>query len=127
MKEIKLVHFGEHEANDAVGRELPWELWAFLVRQLGYGEVRLSELEKKISFPEFVPFAEMFKSLLQQLDDGKLDVRPCLNCEVLFDVNTHEGIFADADELEGFLCEGCAKTMTAWDYFFRFLTPASRG
>ena len=121
MKEIRDRRLTYEEASRLLGREVPEGWWELLVRRLRYPELRLDMEKRTLTLPEFVPFAELFAGALKEIDRGDIDVRHCLACSRFYDVNTEEGIFARPDDLEGFVCEECARGLSAWDFFHRHM------
>ena len=122
MREIGHEEISVAEANAKVGREFSAALWEFLVRRMNYGEISLERESGKIRYPDYVPFQEFFRGLIEELDQGRADARPCGACQRVFDVNVDEGIFARPDVLERFICKECAEKLSAWDLFHNHMT-----
>jgi len=121
MKEIRDRRLSFEEASALLGREVPDGWWELLVRRLRYPDLRLDVDKRTLTLPEYVPIVELLTPVLEEVDRGDVDARPCLACGSYFDVNTEDGIFSRPDELEGFVCEGCARGLTAWDFFHRHM------
>ncbi len=122
MKEIRDQVIPVHEANARVGEDFSPAMWEFLVRRMNYPAMRFHRETATISCPGFVPFAEFFQGVIAEVKTGALDARPCRVCSRVFNVNAESGIFARPDALEGFICETCARALSAWDFFHDHLT-----
>jgi len=117
MREIRTEEITIAKANDAVGETLPPGLWEFLVRRLRYPEIRFDAPGGVIRYPGFIPIETMLREALEEIRGSGVDARPCGVCAEWRDVNAEEGIFANPRSLEGFICEECARAMSAWTFF----------
>jgi hypothetical protein len=122
MKEIKTESISIERANESVGEDLPLGMWAFLVGRLSYPDIQVDAGEKVIRYPGFIPIEQLLGETLEDIRRTGVDARPCTACGAWMDVNVAEGIFAKPDALEGFICERCARDMSAWTYFHEHLT-----
>ena len=116
-------HEGDHE-NRHTDFSLP--LWAKEIRPQGLGEslkkvgIGITDVKldgNDVVFSSFIPVEQLFRETLQELDQGGGHPDACLQCREYFDVETEDGIFADPQQLSGFVCRGCAETMSAWTFF----------
>ena len=74
-----------------------------------------------IRYPSFVPFKQLAEEWIEGIEQGLYDVRQCVRCAGYFDVGKADGIFADPAEMEGFLCGSCADSITAREFFEKYL------
>jgi len=74
-----------------------------------------------IRYPNYVPFEELAREYIEGIEQGIYDVRVCERCAGYFDLNRTEGIFSRPADLTGFICMPCAESMTAREYFERYL------
>ncbi len=125
MKEIRDAETSIQEANKIVGQELESGVWSLLVSQMNYPDIKVDEEKGVITYPEFIPFAELFAESVKDLEKGKIDARSCLSCKRYYDVNIQQGIFARPNDLEGFICAECANSMSAFKFFHEYLTSGS--
>jgi len=118
MKDIKNETITVDEANARLGgKKFDDAFWEFLVRRLNYKECRFDRKTRTIHLPSFVPFEELFSEILKEMEERQNDFRPCAACGVYHDTGADAGIFSDPRRLEGFICETCAREMSAWDFF----------
>ncbi len=117
MKEIKDEVIPVDEANRRLGKSFGDAFWEFLVKRLNYKECRFDRKARTIVIPSFVPFEELFAEILKEMESRQNDFRPCGACGEYRDAGSDPGIFGDPRRLEGFICEPCAREMSAWDFF----------
>jgi hypothetical protein len=122
MKEIRDEEIPIDRANETVGETLSLGMWEFVLRRLAYPDIRLDEARGTIRYPGFIPIEAMLRETLEEMRRSGVDPRPCRVCAVWHDVNEAEGIFAKPESLEEFICEACAREMSAWTFFHDHLT-----
>ena len=115
MREVRERKQTYAELATTTGRDLEAGCWKLLLSKLALPEVTLDG--QGIRFPEYVPVLEMLAEGLRQLDSGEILARRCERCGEYHDLNVAEGIYADPEAMEGFLCRPCSEAMSAWEYF----------
>jgi len=121
MKQIRTAHIDVLEADRLAGRQLGRGLWALVLGKLHNSEIRMDPQTGVIHYPEFIPFEELVRDVLRRIDAGEITPRTCRSCRGTFDVNEEEGIFGDLDALENFLCRPCSETVTAREFYEKYL------
>jgi hypothetical protein len=121
MKRIEVLRVTPAEANDRLGVDMEPAFWEALVRLIDYPELVWEAAEGSIAYPSYVPFDELAKDFLEGIEQGIHDIRLCEVCGAYCDVDKTDGIFGNVEELTEFICAACADTMTARDYYTRFL------
>jgi hypothetical protein len=63
----------------------------------------------------------MLGDVMKDLTKGKFQVQECLGCKRAFDAASTPGIFRQPVQKQGFICRGCAKKLTAWEFYYDYL------
>lgn len=121
MQNIKQESYSISDANQALDVELTPNMWSFIVRMINYPELSFDSDKNTIEIDGYVPFKELAKEWITSIQDGSCDARKCEACNDYFDLNSTDGIFGNPQELEEFICYPCAESMTARDYYERFI------
>jgi hypothetical protein len=121
MQAIQQESITVEEANQSLSVELEPALWAFIVKMINYPELAYDDKTKHITYEGFVPFKELAKEWIVGINDNTYDVQKCQGCEAYFDINTAEGIYGKPDDFEAFICIPCAETMSAREYYQRYI------
>ena len=120
-REVRVRRITVSEANDELGVDMEAAFWEALVRFIAYPELVYDAKSQTISFPSYVPFRQLAEEWLEGIEQGIHDIRLCEVCEGYFDLDQSEGIFGRPELQEEFICIPCAESMTAKDYYERFI------
>jgi hypothetical protein len=121
MRRVEHEKLSVAEANDRLGVDMEPGFWEALVGLISYPELVWEPATESLCYPNYVPFEELAKEWLDGIESGMYDVRQCARCVGYFDVNQTPGIFGRPEELEEFICMGCAEAMTAREYYEKFI------
>ena len=121
MRNIKDEVLTIAQANDELGVEMEPSFWETLVSMLSYPDVTYDAASQTIRYPSFVPFKQLASEWIEGIEQGIYDVRQCVRCAGYFDMGKADGIFTEPVETEGFLCGRCADSITAREYFEKYL------
>jgi hypothetical protein len=115
MKKIRSRSLTWAELDARLGAR-PAAHWRYYLRALG-----LPELELQAGGASFADYLPVEALLADALASPKGDIRSCAECGEAFDIDRAEGIFADLQALEGWVCAGCARKLTAYDFFHKHM------
>ncbi|MCU0725676.1 MAG: hypothetical protein MUE73_07800 [Planctomycetes bacterium] len=121
MRQIRSEKLTVAEANQLLRVEMEPGFWAALVRIVNYPELTYDAAGKTIAFPSYVPFEQLAREFLQGVEHGLHDLRRCLRCKGTFEVGRDDGIFAKPAEMEDFLCLRCAESITAREFYEKYM------
>ena len=121
MKQIHNRMLSVTEANDRLGVDMEPGFWEALVGMIAYPEVTYVVATQQIQYPDYVPFEELAREWIEGIESGIYDVRMCEICAGYFDLDRTAGIFGTPEELQEYICMPCAESMSARDYYERFI------
>lgn len=116
MRKVADQIWTREELGTRLGASIDRARLVFLIRRLAYPEVRVQSEGEAVSFPGFVPLADLLAEVLADIDRGAVAVQRCRVCTQDFDIDTEEGVFGDYNELTRFICRGCAESLSAWAF-----------
>lgn len=116
MKKTRTRSVTWKELDGSLGAR-PIPHWRFYLRSLGLAELELQP--EGPSFPDYLPVETL---LAETLASARGDIRSCAECAEAFDIDRAEGIFADLDKFEGWVCAACARKLTAYDFFHKHMS-----
>jgi len=117
MKNINTVHWNIDEANKQLERNLEEEYWKFLIKQINYHEISFDDKKKEIVFASYVPIKDVVAEVLNEIEEGFVEVSGCCLCKKYFNINNEDGIFGDPGNLKHFICNKCSKNISAKDFY----------
>lgn len=121
VKTLKTLAWDINEANQRLEQDFSPEYWAFLIGQIHYQEVTFEKAAQQIIFAEYIPLKNLVGEVLTRISRGAIAVTRCQVCQRYCDMNKEDGIFGDSHNLERFICKGCARTLSAWDFYHQHL------
>jgi hypothetical protein len=122
MRQIRTEKLTVAEANRLLRVDMEPGFWAALVRMVAYPELTFDAAGGNIAFPSYVPFEQLARDFLDGIERGLRDLRRCLRCKGYFEMGKDAGIFAKPSEMEDFLCLRCAESITAREFYEKYLT-----
>ena len=117
LKHLQQDSWTIEQANQQIQQKYDEQYWQFLIKIINIKEVIWNADYKKIDFAEYIPLKTLINEVLERLPTDEFMVQKCQVCQHYFNVNKEEGIFGDSDNLELFICQPCAQSLTAWDFY----------
>ncbi len=121
MKDLKTARWDVAQANQRVQQEFTSQYWAFLIAQVNYNEVTFDQATEQIVFAEYIPLTGLLNEVIEKVTQGTIAATQCAACQRYADMNKEDGIFGDTTNLERFICQACAQTLSAWDFYQQYL------
>ena len=121
MKDLRTASWDVAEANQRLQQDFTAQYWAFLIAQVNYNEVTFDQATEQIVFAEYIPLTGLLDEVLEKIGQGTIALTQCTACQRYADMNKEDGIFGDAANLERFICQECAQTLSAWDFYHQYL------
>ena len=121
MKDLKTASWDVAEANQRMQQNFTAQYWAFLIAQVNYSEVKFDQATEQIVFAEYIPLTGLLNEVIEKIRQGTIAVTQCVACQRYADMNKDDGIFGDTVNLERFVCQQCAQTLSAWDFYHQYL------
>ncbi len=118
MSKLQIKELSIDEANQYLKVDFDQNYWEFLIKQINYKEIRFEN--SRITFPPFIPFVEVVKEILQEIEEG-METACCRVCQKYFNIDQEDGIFGDPQNLDRFICKACSLTLSARDFYEKYL------
>ncbi len=95
--------------------------WVFIIQNMNYPEMKYDHDGEQIACPDFIPFRDLALEVIFDLERKQDDVRKCQVCGQYFDVHMEEGIVADPDNPDKFICSACSRKISARECYEKYM------
>ncbi len=117
LKHLKESSWTIEQANQQLKQEYDQQYWQFLVRLINIKEVKWNAKNNSIDFAEYIPLKTLINEVLERISTKEFMVEQCHVCRHYYNVNEDDGIFGDTEKLIHFICEKCAQSLSAWEFY----------
>jgi hypothetical protein len=119
MKHIRNCTRDIGELNVALHTTFDTSYWQLVFSRISYDEVVFDAEKGTVTYPEFIPLEDMIRDVAQALEQEQ--TATCVACRRLFLLNEEDGIFGDPENLSQFLCKACSETISAREFYYKYL------